>query len=214
MKMSKTKLLISMVSFAFILTTGVSSRTALFDFMDEGRVDLGQVKENETEHSSNVSDFTGENFSVLPKNERLTVSLKKHTDGDTTQFLLGDYKVKVRYLLIDTPETVKPNTKPQPFGHEASTRTKELLENADKIEIMLDSGDRTDHYKRVLAYVFVDGELVQNILISEGLARLAYVKEPNTSYLKQLTAAEEQAKRSKIGIWSVDGYVTEKGFNP
>lgn len=116
-------------------------------------------------------------------------------DGDTTQFLLEGHKIRVRYLLIDTPETVKPNTEPEPFGHEASNRTKGLLEGAETIEIMLDKGERKDHYDRILAYVFVDGELVQDILVKEGLAKVAYVKEPSTKYLKQLQESEKEAKK-------------------
>lgn len=154
--------------------------------------------------STDLSKFTGKNISILPKNELLSVSLKKHVDGDTTHFLLEGYKIKVRYLLIDTPETVKPNTDPEPFGYEASNRTKELLENANKIEIMLDKGERKDHYERVLAYVFVDGELVQDILVKEGLAKVAYVKEPSTKYSTQLTTSEKEAKKSYLGLWSVE----------
>lgn len=140
----------------------------------------------------------------LPRQERIPVQLKKHVDGDTSQFLLNGEKITVRYLLIDTPETVKIGTEPQLFGKEASDRTKALLEGAGTIEIMLDNGDSKDHYKRILAYVFVDGELVQDVLVREGLARIAYVSEPNTTYLEQLTASENSAKQQGIGIWSVE----------
>lgn len=50
--------------------------------------------------------------------------------------------------------------------------------------------------------------------MSEGLARVAYVKEPNTKYLEELEKAQEQAKSQLIGIWSIQGYVTERGFQP
>ena len=53
---------------------------------------------------------------------------------------------KVRFLLIDTPETVKPNTKVQPFGLEASKRTKELLSTAAEITFEYDQGDKKDRY--------------------------------------------------------------------
>lgn len=172
------------------------------------------TKEVDTQNTVDMSGFTGKNFSVLPKNERLLVTLKKHTDGDTSQFILSGHKISVRYLLIDTPETRHPNKEVQPFGNEASNRTKELLENANTIEIMLDNGDRTDHYKRVLAYVFVDGVLVQDTLIKEGLGRVAYITEPSTTYLDQLLASQQLAEQKKVGIWSLDNYVTDKGFNP
>lgn len=121
---------------------------------------------------------------------------------------------KVRFLLIDTPETVKPNTKVQPFGLEASNRTKELLSTATEITFEYDKGDKTDRYGRALGYIFVDGTLLQKTLVSEGLARVAYVKEPNTKYLEELEKAQEQAKSQLIEIWSIPGYVTERGFQP
>lgn len=157
-------------------------------------------------------EFTGENYDALPKEQRIVVELKAHIDGDTTRFLIDGQEVKVRYLLIDTPETVKSNTDPQPFGYAASDRTKQLLTEAEKIEIMLDRGQATDAYDRLLAYIFVDDQLIQDVLIREGLARVAYVNEPSTTYLQQLQASQEIAQNEELGIWGIVGYVTTDGF--
>lgn len=152
---------------------------------------------------------------------KIPVKLSKHIDGDTSRFIVDGKEEIVRYLLIDTPETVNPNVVPQKFGKEASDRTKELLETATTIEIMFDKGDKkenTDTMKvarepRLLVYVFVDGELIEDILVREGLARIAYVKEPNTLFLDQLIESETYAKAEKVGIWSIEGYVTNEGFS-
>lgn len=144
-----------------------------------------------------------------------SVSLNRCIDGDTTEFLVDGKKTKVRYLLIDTPETKKPGTPIQPFGLDASNRTKELLQQAQSIELVEDTNNIADKYGRSLAYVYVDGELLQKILVREGLARVAYVQSSSDQrILDSLLADEQQAKDEKIGIWSIDGYVTEKGFNP
>lgn len=144
--------------------------------------------------------------------ERIAVDFVRHVDGDTSVFLVNGKEQKVRFLLIDTSETVKPNTKVQPFGLEASKRTKELLSTASEITFEYDKGDRTDRYGRTLGYIFVDGMLLQETLVREGLARVAYVKEPNTKYLEELEKAQEEAKNESLGIWSISGYVTDKGF--
>ncbi|EPH81105.1 hypothetical protein D927_01501, partial [Enterococcus faecalis 02-MB-BW-10] len=60
--------------------------------------------------------------------------------------------------------------------------------------------------------IFVDGMLLQETLVREGLARVAYVKKPNTKYLLELEEAQEKAKNESLGIWSIPGYVTERGF--
>jgi len=160
-----------------------------------------------------VSAFNGRNFDVLPKTQQLPVTLVHHVDGDTSSFRLNNHVIKARYLLIDTPETVKPNTPVMPFGMQASNYTHQALNDAKQITIMFDKGDYTDKYQRALVYVFVDGQLLQKKLVQQGLARVAYVYPPSTTYLNELNAAQAQAKTAKRNIWQRAGYVTNRGFN-
>ncbi|EGO8595711.1 thermonuclease [Enterococcus faecalis] len=147
-----------------------------------------------------------------PQTTTLSVSFLRPIDGDTSVFLVHGKEQKVRYLLIDTPETVKVGTPIQPFGLEASTRTKELLLHAKEIQLEIDQTIKYDCYGRLLAYVFVDGKLVQETLVREGLARIAFVKDNQAKYLQTLEKAQEEAENYGLGIWSIPGYVTEKGF--
>ncbi|HDT8098892.1 TPA: thermonuclease family protein [Enterococcus faecalis] len=157
-------------------------------------------------------DVTGNFTQTISNDKRIPADFVRHVDGDTTVLKIEGKEHKVRFLLIDTPETVKPNTKVQPFGLESSKRTKELLSTASEITFEYDSGNKTDRYGRVLGYIFVDGTLLQKILVSEGLARVAYVKESNTKYLLELEEEQEKAKKESLGIWSIPGYVTERGY--
>ena len=151
-------------------------------------------------------------FQNISNDQRIPADFVRHVDGDTTVLKIEGKEQKVRFLLIDTPETVKPNTKVQPFGLEASKRTKELLSTAAEITFEYDQGDKKDRYGRALGYIFVDGTLLQKTLVREGLARVAYVKEPNTKYLLELEEAQEKVKNESLGIWSIPGYVTERGY--
>ncbi|MDF0051861.1 thermonuclease family protein, partial [Staphylococcus pseudintermedius] len=92
----------------------------------------------------------------------------------------------------------------QPFGQEASDRTAKLLKNANKIEVEFDVGRKQDKYHRYLAYIYVDGKMVNNILVKEGLAKVDYVYPPNTRYLSQLEKSQKAAKKAKLGIWSLN----------
>jgi micrococcal nuclease len=116
------------------------------------------------------------------KNEykKLKAQVVEVIDGDTILVNIRDNQglnipssVKIRMLCIDTPESTK---KVQPFGPEASNFVKELLQGK---EITLEI-DKTlyDPYGRLLAHVFLGEQSVQEILLSEGLARVAYVFEP------------------------------------
>lgn len=94
---------------------------------------------------------------TIEPGKRFEVTLNKCVDGDTAWFDVNGKNTKVRFLYIDTPESTNVI---EPYGKEASNYTKEQLNNASKIELELNiDGDTTDKYDRLLAWVFVDGEL-------------------------------------------------------
>lgn len=76
----------------------------------------------------------------------------------------------------------------------------------DTVIIEKDVSER-DKYGRLLMYVYSsDGKSVQEELLKNGLARVAYVFEPNIKYVDRYREIEKKAKEKGIGIWSVDGY--------
>ena len=122
-------------------------------------------------------------------------------DGDTAKFDMNGEMIKVRFLAIDTPESVHPTKEVQAYGFEASNFTKEKLKNAKTIELEFDNNsDKTDKYGRYLAWVWVDGELLQDLLIKEGLAKVAYLYA-DYKYTSVLQESEKVSKEKKIGIW-------------
>lgn len=135
----------------------------------------------------------------------------KVVDGDTIKVELNNKIETVRLLLIDTPESVKPNTPAQPFGKEASDFMKKTLIKDTVVDIERGNPDR-DKYGRLLAYVWLDGENINKKLISEGYARIAYVNPPNTKYLNEFRKEEQKARNKKLRIWSIENYVREDGF--
>ncbi|WP_051353252.1 thermonuclease family protein [Thalassobacillus devorans] len=129
-------------------------------------------------------------------------------DGDTIEINYKGTKEDVRLLLVDTPEVhgVK-----QKFGPEASAFAKELLKPGTKVKYETD-GPKRDHYGRLLGYLWVNGELFNEKLLENGLARYAYVYDPPYKYQNRLKQAETRARNQGIGIWSIDGYVMSDGF--
>lgn len=67
----------------------------------------------------------------------------------------------------------------------------------------------TEEYGRALAYAWVDGILLQERLVAQGLACLYWYKnEPDkeqTLYYERLAHAEERARRLGLGLWSPGG---------
>ena len=148
-----------------------------------------------------------ENFNIInnttnSSNERIEVTYSESVDGDTAKFKLKEETIIVRFLGIDTPETVHPSLGEQPYGKEASNYTKEKLQNANKIELEYDSNSlKTDKYGRHLAWIWVDDSLLQEELIREGLAQ-TYMLQGNYTYAWILQEKQEEAKEEKVGIWS------------
>lgn len=146
-------------------------------------------------------------------NELKSVQFLSANDGDTFNVMLDDQKERVRLLLVDTPEMNYDKGEPMPYAEEAKNFTINILENANKIELLYDVGDERDQYGRLLAYVFVDDVLLQESLLKEGLAAVRYIHKPNNSLEQQLKEAQNIAASNKVNIWETDDYFKDGLFN-
>lgn len=134
------------------------------------------------------------------------VKLDKCIDGDTASFIYKKEVSKFRLLSINTPESTN---RIEDYGPEASKFTCNELQNASKIEIEFeDNSEKKDKYDRYLVYVFVDGELLQEKILKNGLADLKYNKN-NYKYTDRLEEANKYAKDNFLGIYSTKEYQEE-----
>jgi len=146
-------------------------------------------------------------------NDQTSIELKRVIDGDTIVFIENDKEKRLRLLLIDTPESSTTKTGfAQPYGVEAKEFLTDYLKGKT-LSIEYDpSHEKVDDYDRVLAYLYADGKLVQEVMVEEGLARVGY-ENGEELYLNQLEEAEQKADKINVNIWSIEGYVGEYGFN-
>lgn len=135
----------------------------------------------------------------LQANTKKTVTLAKCTDGDTAHFMVDGKNITVRFLAINAPEYTKEK---EPFGKEASEYVCDRLTNAKKLQLEHDDGsDETDKYGRALAWIFVDGSLLQKELVEQGLAEVKYLYG-DYAYTEELQQLEKKAKAEKLAMWS------------
>jgi micrococcal nuclease len=122
-------------------------------------------------------------------------------DGDTIHARIDGREETIRFIGIDTPETVKPNTPVQCFGKEASGHTKSLLPARTTIRVVRDAEARDD-YGRLLAYVYraADGLFVNLELVRDGFA-LPLTIPPNVAHADEFVAAAADARRDGRGLW-------------
>jgi micrococcal nuclease len=188
---------------------GNSSKTAV-ENKSEQKVD-------ETVDSSAISSSTDSSLSQNSVNDNknlLPATITKNIDGDTLDINLNGKEEKVRMLCVDTPETHHPRLGVQPFGPEAAEYTKKILPVGTKVEIETGIGGGRDKYGRLLAYIYVDGKMFNEMLLEKGLARVAYIYAPNTKYVDEFYAIQKIAQKKGIGIWSIENYAKEDGYHP
>jgi micrococcal nuclease len=122
-------------------------------------------------------------------------------DGDTIAVALAGRVERVRYIGIDTPESVKPGTPVQCYAHRAAAENARLVAR-ERVRLVLDAEPR-DRFGRLLAYVYRarDGLDVGAALVRGGFARTLTIP-PNVRFAARFRALAAQARRARRGLWS------------
>jgi micrococcal nuclease len=121
-------------------------------------------------------------------------------DGDTVEVRIDGREDEVRYIGIDTPETVKPGTPVQCYGPQASALNHRVVEGR-MVRLVFDR-ERRDVYGRLLAYVFVGREMVNARLVRLGYARTLTIP-PNVAHAGLFHRLARSAGRQGRGLWGV-----------
>ncbi|MGI8727570.1 MAG: thermonuclease family protein [Solirubrobacterales bacterium] len=130
--------------------------------------------------------------------EVLRGQVMRVVDGDTIEVSLDGVETDVRYIGVDTPESVKPGTPVECFAKEAAGRNRELVEGE---RVRLEVGtEPTDRFGRLLAYVFVGDTLVNAELVEGGYARTLEIP-PNTERADRFERLQRKASAAGAGLW-------------
>ena len=124
------------------------------------------------------------------------------TDGDTIRVERGTgTPERLRYIGIDTPETVHPGEPVEPWGPEASAANERLVAGREVL-LERDVSER-DRYDRLLRYVWVEEpggwRMVNAELVALGLA-VVRAYEPDTRHDTWLRQIEQEARAAGLGI--------------
>lgn len=129
---------------------------------------------------------------------RETVTLVSCESAESFWIKAQNKKQVVRLIAFDTSVT---------DTEEIDNYTCDLVKSASKIEIEYDV-TKKDEYNRNLVWMYLDGILLQEKLISEGKGQVNFVTA-DYRYLDNLCKIEANAVKGKLGIWST-GEVKEK----
>jgi micrococcal nuclease len=127
-------------------------------------------------------------------------------DGDTIDVRMPDGdEESVRYIGIDTPETVKPDTPVQCGGPEAHDANERLV--GERTVTLRFDAEHRDVYGRLLAYVYLPAAkpggrplFVNAELVRRGLARTLTIP-PNDSFAPLFARLAARAGAAGRGLW-------------
>lgn len=114
-------------------------------------------------------------------------------DGDTIEIEGG---VKIRYLLVDTPEI---SGTPECYGDNAKQMNTDLV-LGKTVQIHYDV-QCTDNFGRTLAYVTVDGQEVNTLLVQRGYACVLAIPPNGESRREEFENLQLDAKNARRGLW-------------
>ena len=129
-----------------------------------------------------------------------------HVDGDTVRVRIENPPPPlrvietIRFIGVDTPETVHPNRQAEYFGQEASEFTRFHLYG--KNVFLAFDWDLRDRYGRLLAYIYTEqGHCFNAQLIQEGYGH-AYLRFP-FQFTEEFRNLEQDARRQQRGLWGL-----------
>ena len=149
-----------------------------------------------------VSEFLAPQVtSVLGAKNYQAAEVIQVVDGDTIRVLLDGKDETIRFIGIDTPETVDPRKPVQCFGKQASDFIKAKLTGKQVfLQNDITQTDR-DKYQRLLRYVFLpDGTNVNLLLIQQGYAH-EYTYDVPYQYQAEFKASQQDAVAHNRGLW-------------
>lgn len=113
-------------------------------------------------------------------------------DGDTVELATGE---RIRYLMVDTPELKSDDC----YAEEAREFNASLVEGRD-IDLDYDV-EREDRYGRTLAYVTVDGDEINTLLVEAGYACVLHISPNGDDRVTEFESLERTARTSSTGMW-------------
>lgn len=165
------------------------------NFLDPNQTSKIFNQENQILSQSNQSSTSASFLGV--------VKVIKVIDGDTIEVEQNGVSAKVRYIGVNTPETVDPRRGVQCFGKEASNENKRLVEGK---EIILEKDiSETDKYNRPLRYVYLKLDDNSNLFVNDYLVREGFANSstypPDVKFSNRFNQAQAEAKENNKGLW-------------
>ncbi len=128
-----------------------------------------------------------------------TARVERVVDGDTILVRIDGRSERVRYIGVDTPESVRPGR-----ACSATARRPRLRTGGSSTAPRCGwstTPRRRDRFGRLLAYVYRDDTFVNAELIRRGYGKPLEIA-PNVAHAAELRRLASSARRAHRGLWS------------
>ena len=153
---------------------------------------------------STVNDNKPLKYHVSSPQEYRDADVVRVIDGDTIVITGGE---RIRYIGIDAPEVN------EVFYQEAKDKNRELVEGKN-IRFVVCKYEQRDNYGRLLAWVYTGDIFVNELLVKEGYAKIFIIPPCGTEKQEEFKNYEKEAKDKGLGLWVMDGKLTEQNEKP
>jgi micrococcal nuclease len=149
------------------------------------------------------ADRPASTLRLAPTGPTQEAAVVRVVDGDTIIVRLGSQDMRLRYIGIDTPETVRPGHPVEWLGPEASEANRRLVEG--RTAVLEKDVSETDRFGRLLRYVWLrdddDWLMVNHELVRLGYAQVTTIP-PDVKYADLFLEAQREAREAGRGLWA------------
>lgn len=176
------------------------------------QTDDGNILHEEYQEESSSQRERASKSSKEEESAYISAKVLKVVDGDTLLVSTDERPegFKVRYIGINTPESVHPDeSKNTKEGKIASDRNKEIIKDANNKVYLKYDVQECDKYGRDLCYVYIKEngkyKMVQDMLLKEGMCQIMTI-QPNSKYAEHFYRLQKKARKAEKGFWGTDFY--------
>ncbi len=148
------------------------------------------------------------------------VKLSTCSDENSARFILKKEEIKVKFIGIQSEKTLPGTDNDEIEEVIIADYICSLLTNAKEIKLEYEPDiNNKDKYGRILAWVTIDGTLLQEHLVEKGYAKVAYLYD-DYKYNEVIKEKEKIAREEQVGVWGIkeeepepeEEIVEDKGF--
>ena len=192
MNLLKKHLLLVVFLVAFVIVEAIYCKAAV----DRQSIQAKSISNDQITEHTEVEEETVLVETTEEKQLHGPYVVVRVVDGDTAVIKIDNEDKKVRFIGVDTPESVHPDKeKNTEEGKTASDYTKALL-TEQEVYLEYDVSPE-DRFGRILAYVYLSDKetMVQELLLKNGMATTMTI-QPNSKYADYFSQLQKEARET------------------